>query len=318
MRSDRAGRSDRGQLLLVGGLTLALLLVVLAILLNGVIYAENTATRSGDASQEALEYRDAVVGPVGGLLDAENANDAHADRNDIDTALAEGEEEIDRQLHDQFLRRGAATDFERTGSRNGYLFAQDESGPFVDDNGDDYPKIENVEATRAFRIDLDGLTETSDPVNESFQVVLSNSSAFGSNEYRYYLYENGGETRLAVGDENDDDPEVVCAIAADPTDVRVDLTGGYLTDGDQRVPCRGGEWPVDDDPYDIEFVNGNAAEGTFSMTVVTEESLLNLGIGEEDRASITEAIYSLDVTIWYDSQSTEYESTARIAPGEPP
>ncbi|MCL7418278.1 MAG: hypothetical protein M8354_10625, partial [Halalkalicoccus sp.] len=64
---------DRGQLILVTGVTIAVILVALVVLLNTVIYTENLATRGIDSgADDALEYRATVVGSVGELIEYEN------------------------------------------------------------------------------------------------------------------------------------------------------------------------------------------------------------------------------------------------------
>jgi hypothetical protein len=72
---------ERGQLILVAGLTIAVTFVVLALVLNGVIYTENLGTRTTDVGERnavatealAVEHVESML-PYG--VDAESESDA--------------------------------------------------------------------------------------------------------------------------------------------------------------------------------------------------------------------------------------------------
>lgn len=85
---------DRGQLILVFALGIAVLLVVLALLLNGVVYAESVPKRSvdGDAGGSAAEFR-AAAGDAGGRLVAAANAESDSSYTSLRTALRSG---IDR------------------------------------------------------------------------------------------------------------------------------------------------------------------------------------------------------------------------------
>lgn len=71
--------SKRGQLVLVAGLTIAVTFVVLALVLNGVIYTENLGTRTTDVGErEAVTTEALAVEHVASMLpyEAEGALDA--------------------------------------------------------------------------------------------------------------------------------------------------------------------------------------------------------------------------------------------------
>lgn len=100
----RDGDGDRGQMILLMGVVLAVMFVALALLVNAAIYTDNVATRGGDPAGEALEYQNGVVDSTEGLIEAENdAGNATAD--DVRPAL----ENISRYHRQYHLRRGAAT-----------------------------------------------------------------------------------------------------------------------------------------------------------------------------------------------------------------
>ncbi|WP_231741260.1 hypothetical protein [Halorubrum sp. CBA1125] len=71
--ADEFRGADRGQLMLVAALVVAVSLLTLVVLLNATIYSEAVATRGVEAADgEALEVRAAAVEGTGTLIDATN------------------------------------------------------------------------------------------------------------------------------------------------------------------------------------------------------------------------------------------------------
>lgn len=283
--------ADRGQLLLVGGILLAVMFVVLALLVNTAIYTDNVATRGGDAAGEALEYQAGVVDSVGGLMDAENAHGGHATVGEITLAVENGIGEIDAAMRQNHLRRGAATNVTVESASDettdGLLIRERDVNEFKNWDA-------NATAVRGFVVELDPDNMT---VGEPLEIVLN-------------------DTRVEVNRTDDDDIVVEggtanteCTVdAADVGEVvRFDVTGESL-DGES---CRFG-WPDLDEDSQIAFENGTNAGGSYELTVA-EESKDNV-TGPE----ISDALYSIDaLSIRIDSPEVSYETTIRIAPGEP-
>lgn len=70
---------DRGQLILITGLVIAVVLVGTVMILNTAIYTENLATRdTGDDTSEAIEFRNVVIDGSTEILrnETETLNDA--------------------------------------------------------------------------------------------------------------------------------------------------------------------------------------------------------------------------------------------------
>lgn len=67
---------DRGQLILITGLVIAVVLVGTVMILNTAIYTENLATRdTGDDTSEAIEFRNVVIDGTREILGNENETD---------------------------------------------------------------------------------------------------------------------------------------------------------------------------------------------------------------------------------------------------
>jgi hypothetical protein len=85
-----ANGRKRGQLIFIGGLSLALTFVALALILNSVIYSENLATRNNDASggQDAAQFREDVQQGVSDLTD--QVNQKYTDDTTLNDEIRKG------------------------------------------------------------------------------------------------------------------------------------------------------------------------------------------------------------------------------------
>lgn len=284
---DPSASGDRGQMILVMGVVLAVMFLALAVLVNAAIYTDNVATRGGDSAGEALEYRAGVVDAVGGLIDAENA-----DGDDIETIegnVSSGTALIDDGLATMHLRRGAVAEVNSssvsTDTTRGLLIRE-----FNTDQFEDWTV--NATAVREFSIDLDPtrMSEGTDAV----RIEL--------NDTTLEIHRTGGEFVV-----EDDDGNVECS-TDDDDPVRFDVTGERL-DGE---PCRFG-WPAFDEDSEISLANGEYGGGSYELTVASDDDT-----AEVDDAITTEALYSVDeLELRFDTPRLRYETTVRVAPGEP-
>jgi len=216
--------ANRGQLLLVAGLVMAVSLVALVVLLNATIYSENVATRGIESADgEALEVRATAVEGTGSLIDATNRK-AAADGDGYgatETAVEEGVAELDTHLARTYAGRGGVAHLTADSLRRGsYLTGNLTSSQVADD----------VNRTREFVlvVDPDSLASTnaSTAPDEAFHVVFNSSG----DTHEVYVYNNtsNGNVTVAIG-ENGTEPTVLGSIDPDELDepdrVAVDLTG---------------------------------------------------------------------------------------------
>jgi len=109
---DTATDEDRAQLILITGLTLAVILVAVVLILNTVIYTENLATRGVDAGGgEAIDFRDGAVEDVTEIMYREHGS------NSSDTAVDDFSDST--ETYGQTVDRTPRA--RRRGRRRGYL-----------------------------------------------------------------------------------------------------------------------------------------------------------------------------------------------------
>jgi len=298
--------ADRGQLLLISGLVVAVSLVALVVLLNASIYSENVATRGVEAADgEALEVRAAAVEETGALIDgtnrAEPTNHSAAAR-----AVRNGIGDLDAHLAGAYADRGGVTHADLELLQNGSRVTGNLSSNAT--------VAEGVERTRGFTLDLntsslEGTTQ-SQAVNESFRVAFSNATDATNETREVYAYENDGNVTLAVG-ENGGDPVVVCETPIAGRDrIAIDLTRERL--GDE--PCWGiwsGAAGDLNGSYDVALTNAAGANGTVAATVRPT-------LAETDsELTVSDAVYAATIDLRYRTADLRFETRIRVAPGEP-
>jgi hypothetical protein len=296
-----ARSSDRGQLLLITALALAVILVTVALLLNAAIFTENVATRDTTTQgAEAIELRGELVTAIGDLIETENRQGDGSTTN-----VTEGIETMKPLVDRERARHGVVATLARNGTTSGQLI---ESTDFEAD-GTDWTLVESLSDARAFTVTVDP-TEIYTESNPNAIQIEDNAFAVrfitSDENVTQYLYNDGDDLVVATAVASAD-PETRCRIDHGGSDTTVDLSREQLSTDDATVECFRGLWP-DEDPERIEFLNGDAAEGLFTVTVDDSAS---------STIATTDAVYSATVDIGYRSSELDFETTVRVAPGEP-
>ncbi|RQG89838.1 hypothetical protein EA462_07415 [Natrarchaeobius halalkaliphilus] len=304
-RRDEDGSVHRGQLLLVMGVMIALTLVFLAVLLNSVIYAENLGTRGSDiGGNDAVQFESAVQDAGEGFVTATNRD---ADSQDHDPLVSEFDESIadwDDLSRSHLVRDGhyASLSFDRTPSSpsNGSQIRQSESGSFQNANDESaWAVVENA--------DVRNYSMTIHDVSDDF--LLSVSTADG--EWNLTVGD-GSETTVTT--ERDGNVIADCTVHDEPFEI--DFVAGTV-DGDY---CNGEPVTFAGDleaPYGtIEYANASAVEGTYTLTVNSTDPLSSNSFNQpgEDEPVAVAGIYAADVSLMYETERIEYESTVTAAP----
>lgn len=275
---------DRGQLLLVAGIVLAVLFVALALLVNTAIYTDNVATRDGDAASEPLAYQEGAVSVAGGLIEAEN--EAGDDFGTIESNVEDGFEQSLPMLEQRHLQRAATTETEATEFTEGRHIQQS-------DNIDDW-SVSGADGVRAFSMTLD--TGSMESINLTDGDAPFEANLGGSDVAVYLDEEHDDDLTVSV------DGEVRCRVDASG-DVSFDVTDERL-DG---KPCPLGlSSDLDDDS--VGFDNADTVDGEYELIVATTS--------EPAAPEVSEVLYSVVLDVGIHSPDRSYESTVTVAPGE--
>ncbi|WP_435115482.1 DUF7261 family protein [Halolamina sp. C58] len=310
---------DRGQLMLVGALVLAVIFVTLAVLLNAAIYTGNVATRdAGPGAGEAIEYENEATAmartTIGGIDGGGSATYAELRDNFTDTV---GEWSRSAGTHAVVSLADASLELRDT--VRGTRIAQSTDRNFTSDSNAENWTVANDSRARAFRLNVtqDSLASTDTPVaNDSFRVTFNDST----DEWAAYLHQ-GGSDNVSVSVEAPDGSVDSCTVAPGADDRAViDLTGGTI-DGEDCPELRffgnlSGE-------YTISYVDaldddGNAqVVGTYAVVVDRPLDHLETGADVAGEPTATRTLYSAELRVAYRTSNVYYQSDFRVAPGEP-
>ena len=308
VRSLRPG-DDRGQLILVTGLAIAVILVALVLLLNTVIYTENLATRGADVGgRDVIVFRNDAIHGVRGILVTENEanhSTAAAARENVTQGVGRFADLLERG----YFERATIADISNVSTTDGVMLRQ-ENGTRAFTNGSgstDWTLVKNVneDGLRRFRLDINRSTLATTP-SDAFSVVTNDSDG---DTWRVTVYREGDNITVA------NTSMVVCR--ANTSDTTLDLTSGRL-DGQ---PCSFRFANSSNTPYRVEFRNGNRATGTYSLVVNETDGVTRVGtnfnLSATDTAPyMTPAVYSATFDIYYRTPRLTYADHVRVAPGE--
>lgn len=321
---DAATDHDRAQLILITGLTLAVILVAVVLVLNTVIYTENLATRGVDAGgAEAIDFRDGAVDDLGGILHREHRSRSSA------TGVVDGFNEsaaaYGRTITDLRARDGviANVTVDPSTAKTGYFIAQNETADGFrnmnspDGAATDWTVASNVSQTRNYQLTVEP-DSLSDSTGTAFTVVADGTTAGTNETWEASLSRGAGDNlmlEVTVGNRT----ETGRFEPGPDGDHTVDFTAGTVNGKpfDQLVWADGvqtGSEPDGSDPYDIRYENGDRADGTYYLVVDDRD-----GGADPDRSSrpyVADAVYSVEVKIRHRTPELEYADTIRLAPGE--
>jgi hypothetical protein len=309
--------ADRGQLFIVGALALSVILVALAVLLNTAIYTGNVATRdTGVETTTVVEFDNGAVAMAERTLQRVNyANDtsyAHLHANFTGGVSAWS------QSAGQHVAISGGDAFVQANTTNGTRIVQDTERNFTNATGAQGWTIADGVAVRNYTLTMNETTLPNiadDDEEEDFGDTFHIDVHGQSTEWEVYVYENSGETRVAVVEGGSTLLGRCSTTDASPT---VDVTNASLAGSH----CSALDfWGDAEGPLLLEYMDVGTVEGTYSLVVDKDLSTLDTSdfntAVSGDSPYVTPAIYSADVEVTYRSPSVYYNRTHRVAPGEP-
>jgi hypothetical protein len=259
-------------LFLVTALTLAVLFVALAVLLNTAIYTENIATREGETSgTDVLQRQQAALEAGEIIVQGENHGEV-APYGDLWSNVTSGLGEWSDAAALQDAFAGQTSNLSLVGMTNGTRIVQNNSSrdftPGGSVTGDEWDLADDVRARNVtMHVKPSSLSNESpsalDLTDDTFTVIVD-----GSSDWRVYVYDYDVADD---GDDVDDDEmrvhvetpsgDATCGYDySDPNEtVTLDFANGQLG----NASCDA--LTILDEPsgdYDVEYDDGDAAVGT--------------------------------------------------------
>ena len=325
------GHTDyqRGQIMIVMSLVLAVMLVAMALYLNTAIFTENLATRKGDIAGAggAISYQYAVVEGASGALAYANYN-SNSTYDNLEDAIETDLENWSQATNQLESTRSRSVEVSVSNPSRGTRIVQDNDRNFTNVSGNpDWYVVQDAGGVRNFHIDLifDDLSEVLvDGINlptedETPKIRFTD----GIEEWQVELYQNDGNAYLAVTDLSTGTMYGPCQVVDPDIRVEIDVTGAEFG-GD---PCPALEFfDTFDGDIDIEYVdmldNDNPTiVGQYELLVEKPDWDIDFDNydfdGSEEHPYPTVALYSIDIDITYQTARIDYRTVVRIAPGEP-
>ncbi|WP_306055571.1 DUF7261 family protein [Natronococcus wangiae] len=314
-------QSDRGQLLVLTGLMLAVTLVILAVLLNSVIYAENLGTRGSDiGGGDPVKTEKSLTVAAEDLMIEINQN---SDSQDNHNALADDLEveiiEWYEQANQYVVHDGDYSEIQNLETTNGVQIRQTSPGTFESADGEADPSWEVVREEDNARNYVVKVTDVHQTANNPDASELDTLSAFhiaaesDSNVWNAHIYhdEDTGNNVLAAEDGSD----IIAKCDIDESNPTINFSASTVS----GESCEAAVFASNlDSSYSISYENSDQIEGEYELTVdnpALENSEKFNGPGGGDPYAVS-GIYSADIEFRYEGSQIEYESVIRVAPGK--
>lgn len=308
---------DRGQLMLVGALTLAVMLVTLAVLLNAAIYTGNVATRdAGPGTGEAIEYETEATAMARSTIEALNERDGeeydHLEQNFTDAVDA-----WSGMARNHSAVSLATTSVTTVSVDFGTVIRQQDSLAFTDPDGaEGWRLAENVNESRIrLNVSQDSLyvaDSPSDAETNALNVIYIDGA--GQHPLRFYTPDGTDDVRVGVG------PTwaLIGQCTVDPgADDQVIVDFDENTVGGEPCEAIGTLQDGLGDEYEIRIRNGHKATGTYAVNV--NKSIGNVAIAADadgDDPTVTTVLYGATLRVTYRSPDVYYRSEFQVVAGE--
>lgn len=318
-------RKNRAQIMVITAFVIALTFLLLATLLNIVIYAENQAARGVTvADQKAFESHTQVNNSVELLIQKENFNNYSRAYTEREDAVRNGTSHIFNvhkveETKEQTIYNASIENIER-----GTRIVQDTDRQFTTAGGtQDWTVISSTDRTRNMTqtVERESLQETPNTTvwgvpgyvgaNPMFETRIDTSSG----TWRIYIVDDSSTDNVYIRTEN--------PAGAFYDDCSVSTTRATINYSEQTVngnDCPALDFVTELNPtYAIEYANGQYAEGQYHIHTSAE---LGSGVPSFPYNSASsgtspyavQSIYSVEYEQVYLSKNIHYETTVYVAP----
>lgn len=299
---------SRGQLILVGGVTIAVLLISIGIVFNTALYtqAQSTSNTFSD-TLESENYKHEMKQNIGDMITTENKQMDDT----ANTGITKSINTINTYSSDRQSEYGVITRITHNTTTTGERAAwTNTTKPFENpDNNTTWKVTNNIESIRQYYVKPKhtALFSASNPSATTLE-----SSAFGitfnpdgADTVTRYIYRNGSKVVIR-GVNNANDITMTCSIENENTTIQ--LTNDAVNNKFTTNHCNN-LWP-NTDVNTIQYENGDNMKGEFAYTAQATTT-------SHSAIDIAQSVYAVTIDYKYNSPDVTHTATTRIAPGEP-
>lgn len=310
--------ATRAQLLALTAVIVAGMLLTLVLLVNTAAYTVAETTDEKTPGDDAVRYRAAAVDGTDRILRAVNRAE-HETPQSAREDVVDGVDALDTDLARSAADQGSVGHLETSRSRTtpGWIVSADGTdGSLVNERGATaYTVASNVDRSRRVALLFDPArleSTTQQNVSErAFHVVFETPAGTTV----VYVYRTAADVVVAAGSDGAV-PRIVCTVseATDTALLRLELSGERL----EATRCPG-VWPsaalATTHPYRIGVQNADAVDGRLTATVQTATTPASPPPAGHD--GVVPGVYDTTITVGHATETHRFETTVRVAPGEP-
>lgn len=319
---------DRGQLLVIGAVAIALVLVGFGLVLNAVLYTDARAAQERATSGgETHRFHQAVHDGIGGSLFYANYDD-HGSYAGLVDRVEDSTRTWTANASTHYIVNAAAVVSRNRDTTNGTQVTQSTEQSLTNVGGSaDWTVAPDVTGVRRFSMNVsrDSLEEpTVDPALSDLVSadVTEIRATNGTAEATVYLYRNDSDY-VVVRTAHDGTTLGECSVKA--PHATVDLTEGTVA----GRGCPSLRFPGVSGSYDIEIEHGDNAAARYALVVDEERSAVDdgdfasggggpCGGGGNGSPVATRALYSTTVNVSYATNRLTYRTNVTVAPETTP
>lgn len=303
-------RADRGQLLVITAVSLALLVTLMALALNTAVFGEVHVAQTDDTLHEeraVVRFEDDVQRGVGGLLPAYR-DETGIDEATLGDAYGDDVATWSELTASHYARDSAGAEVRLERAYFGSFALHDnESRTFTSDDGNTtWTVAADADRVVSYEMNVSGdqLAQTGEcnARDECFHLVVDGGS------WEMAIYDKSGQVSIEVNGAE------VCR--TNSSFVPIDHINGSFGVQD----CSSGFATFQDEldgPYTLEYASADRATGTYELVVDGDIAGANYHDPGTDRSPRRgPSIVAADVTVRYRSTELAYERQLRVTPGE--
>ncbi|MFH5799058.1 hypothetical protein [Haladaptatus sp. CMAA 1911] len=305
--SRRLRGDDRGQLILVGAVVIAIALVGVVVVLNSVLYTENVANREPISStRDARDAHALVREDIGSLVRRVDYEERYDSPNAVRTAVNASVAEYGTLIGLRLSRRSPASlNLTVVDETVGTGIEQDPGGNFTNATDASNWTVARNADVRRFVATVNRSSLSTD-ANASFAVTTTDGSA----NWTLSLYRNGSD--VVVRTNGSSIPTASCNVTADR--LRIDFRNGTASGCSFTFADGVG------DGYDVTYRNGANASGNYSILLNgTDATIPSESVHTDFDASPyrTYVVYDVSVRLTYATPELTYRTLLRTVLYEP-
>ncbi|WP_435335692.1 hypothetical protein [Haloarchaeobius sp. TZWWS8] len=331
-------RRSRAQIVLVGAIAIAFIVLGIVVVFNTVLYTENVdGGGSGSIVTEAAWIQDEVGDSVARM--ALSSNEGNQTVAELQSELSRNASNASILWQESRAQAGTAMvnfSFDNDSSQYGARVFQNDGGPFTaKDTSLNWQVSNESEPADVARFSATVNVTTLSPAQATaYHVAVLGTDGSGSYEWRVVrLHNDGGSLDVSVGNASggtvgsgpplgwDDEPATSTPcddVAPTGSDIEVNFTAGTVEGSSCSFDFTDGIEPLDDRGYVIAFRNGIEAQGNYSLVLSHRDYLDSVDGTKVENASTgspgagpyyTPIVWRSAVTFQYDSTSLSYRET---------